>query len=50
MVNIIHKFFYVNVRITYKNATIQKNDVSEGIDTNKQLHQKNVCFLIIGTL
>ena len=28
----------------------EKIDVSEGIDTNKQVHQKNVCFVIIGAL
>ena len=28
----------------------ENSDVSEGIDTNKQVHQKNVRFVIIGTL
>ena len=28
----------------------RKIDVSEGIYINKQLHQNNVCFVIIGTL
>ena len=28
-------FFYMNARISYKNLTVQKTDVSEGIDTNK---------------
>ena len=25
MINIIHKFFHMNVRMAYKNAAIQKN-------------------------
>ena len=25
MVNIIHNFFYMNARISYKNVTVQKN-------------------------
>ena len=25
-----------------------KNDILEGIDTNKKMNQKNVCFAIIG--
>ena len=35
MVDIIHNFFYMNVRISYKNVTVRKNDIPEGIDTNK---------------
>ena len=28
----------------------EKISVSEGIDIDKQMHQKNVCFVIIGVL
>ena len=28
----------------------EKNDVSKGIDTNKTIASKNLCFAIIGTL
>ena len=27
----------------------EKIDISEGIDINKQINQKNGCFVIIGT-
>ena len=26
----------------------EKIDILEGIDVDKQIHQKNVCFIIIG--
>ena len=39
MVNITHmniiKFFYINAPISYKNVTVRKIGVSEGIDANK---------------
>ena len=44
MVNIIHKFFYTNARLSYKNVTVQINCVSEGIDTNKTSLSKE-CML-----
>ena len=28
----------------------EKNSVSEGTDLIKQIHQKNICFVIIGIL
>ena len=36
--------------MNYKNAAVQKIDVSEGIDVNKTTHQKNVSFVTIGYL
>ena len=48
MVNITHmniiKFFYINAPISYKNVTVRKIDVSEGIDTNKTSLSKE-CML-----
>ena len=49
-VNCIHKFSQMMLCMNYKNATIRKISISEGIDTNKTVLQKNACFVIIGTL
>ena len=47
MVNVIHIFFYMNARMTYKNAAMR---FQMELTLIKQVHQKNVYFVIIGTL
>ena len=47
MVNVIHIFFYMNARMAYKNAAMR---FQKELTLIKQVHQKNVCFVIIGTL
>ena len=47
MVNVIHIFFYMNARMTYKNAAMR---FQKELTLIKQVHQKNVCFVIIGIL
>ena len=41
MINIIHKIFYMNAYISYKNVLVQKKkNISEGIGTNKTILSK----------
>ena len=50
MVNVIHNFLWTTLLgVSVKMLQYKKIDLSERIDTNK-VHQKNVCFVIIGTL
>ena len=37
----------MNARLSYKNLATRKSIVSEGIDIDKEMNQKNVCFVII---
>ena len=40
----------MNALISYKHAAIRKNSVSKELTLIKEMHQKNVCFIIIGIL
>ena len=52
MVNLSATFFRWHfVWVSVNMLQYKKIDVSEGVDdVNKQVHQKNACFAIIGTL
>ena len=44
------QFFQMIHFMNYKMLQYEKMDVSEGIDVNKQVHQKNMSFVSIGFL
>ena len=44
MVNVIHKFLYMNARLSYKNDATRKSIVSEGTDIDKTNESKE-CML-----
>ena len=48
MINIIHKIFYMNAYISYKNVLVQKKKIfQKELALIKQFYQNNVCFIII---
>ena len=48
MINIIHKIFYMNAYISYKNVLVQKKIIfQKELALIKQFYQNNVCFIII---
>ena len=46
MTNIIHKFIYMNVCMSYKMLPYDRIDISEGIDINKTDASKE-CIIVI---